>query len=307
MAPRPFFLKPPLALAIFACFAIVGCFLNSQTAAMPAGKMNDPRFPAEMLLSQGHFELALNSFKELLDRGHADPYIFRGIVKSYRGADRMKEAESFIKQYLIEKPGTSAAQYGLGYHYFLIEEFPKAEEFFQRSVLADPKNALAWNNWGVVDSANKSYPAAVEKVHKAMSIDPSEPMFFKNLEIIYREMGSPDKFRTDYEAARKKGDRPLTLGYGKALARSMRQEGFKLYAQGELDQCIQKFKTMVALYEEIKYEPGLVPGYFSLGLLYEEKGDPTTAEKYFRDVLAINPNHIQAREKVKQKTDRRIF
>jgi len=36
-----------------------------------------------------------------------------------------------------------------------------------------------------------------------------------------------------------------------------------------------------------------------LGLLNEEKGNVQKSQKYFGQVLAINPNHIQARDKIK--------
>ncbi len=60
-------------------------------------------------------------------------------------------------------------------------------------------------------------------------------------------------------------------------------------------------KPLLDVYRKIDYVNGLVPGLFSLGLLYEEKGDLEKSEKYFREVLAINPEHIQARKKLKGK------
>jgi len=42
-----------------------------------------------------------------------------------------------------------------------------------------------------------------------------------------------------------------------------------------------------------------VPVYFSLGLLHEEKGNIKKSQEYFTRVLSINPNHIQARDKIK--------
>ncbi|MDG1928186.1 MAG: tetratricopeptide repeat protein [Nitrospinaceae bacterium] len=36
-----------------------------------------------------------------------------------------------------------------------------------------------------------------------------------------------------------------------------------------------------------------------MGLLYEEKGNIKKAQEYFARVLSINPNHIQAKDKIK--------
>jgi len=56
---------------------------------------------------------------------------------------------------------------------------------------------------------------------------------------------------------------------------------------------------MVKVYREINYVPGEVAGLFSLAVLYEEKGDRNKAREYFKEVLKINPQHIQTRRKMK--------
>ena len=43
--------------------------------------------------------------------------------------------------------------------------------------------------------------------------------------------------------------------------------------------------------------PGIVAGLFSLAVLYEEQGKVELALEKYREVLKINPEHIQAREK----------
>ena len=53
------------------------------------------------------------------------------------------------------------------------------------------------------------------------------------------------------------------------------------------------------IYQEIEDIKGQVPALFSLGLLQEEKGNTQKAQEYFSQVLAINPNHIQARDMIK--------
>ena len=81
-----------------------------------------------------------------------------------------------------------------------------------------------------------------------------------------------------------------TVNDGKVLAKNLRQEGFRLYSQGEIDKAIEKFSEMAERYGEIDYPGGIVPAYFSLGLLFEEKGDTEKARNYFLKVLEINPN-----------------
>jgi len=73
-----------------------------------------------------------------------------------------------------------------------------------------------------------------------------------------------------------------------------------LYSDGDVPGAIEKILAMVDIYREIEHTPGLVAGLFSLGLLYEERGDVERSRENYRNVLKINPNHIQAREKVRQ-------
>ena len=96
---------------------------------------------------------------------------------------------------------------------------------------------------------------------------------------------------------RKSKQRALT--YGKVLARVIRQKAFGFYSKGELDNTILGFEEMLKIYQEIDDIKGQVPVYFSLGLLHEEKGNIKKAQEYFTRVLSINPNHIQAKDKIK--------
>jgi len=155
------------------------------------------------------------------------------------------------------------------------------------------------NSLGAVRLSKKSYTQAVNLVRKAIQINPKEPMFFMNLETIYKQMGDPSLIIADYNFyLKEKEDLDLIRGYGMAVARSMRQSSFRLYNEGHLDQAILKWLKIERVYKEIDHNAGLVPVYFSIGLLHEEKDDRKNAQKYFNRVLMLNPLHIQAKERL---------
>jgi len=56
---------------------------------------------------------------------------------------------------------------------------------------------------------------------------------------------------------------------------------------------------MLEFYREIDHQPGVVAGFFSLAVLYEEQGEIEQAVTYYREVLKINPQHIQAQERMR--------
>ena len=273
------------------------------------GAVENPSHPSELnlsarqkagfLLARKQYEEALQVYKSLLKEEGEDGALFRGLVKAYEEAGKLNEAENFIKDYLSAHPGSSAGQYGLGYFYYLRGDDSRAQARFEEAVRMRAGNALAWNNWGASLSRTKSYTLAVEKVKEAIRLDSSNPMYYNNLQRIYRERGSAGLFIADYNRYVKEGPRLVAQGYGRLIATTMRQEAFQHYSQGNLDSAIRKFREIVVIFEETGYRAGLVSVFFGLAVLHEEKGDEEMAQKYFKDVLSINPNHLQAREKVK--------
>lgn len=252
----------------------------------------------EFLLSQSRNEEAAALFRSLMSKGDAGGYVFRGLIRAYRNMGQLKAVRQQVDAFLEANPGSPGALYGLGYIFYLSEDIVKAEEYFKQAVASDARNALALNNWGAVLARKKSYTQAAEKVREAIQVNPSEPMFFRNLETIYRETGEPGLIFADYQKYLEQGAPELARGYGKAVARSLRQKSFQLYAQGRLDDAITQFLEVEKVYKAIEHGSGLVPVYFSLGLLYEEKGDAQSAQKFYKRVLKINPLHLQAKDRL---------
>jgi len=253
---------------------------------------------ADFLLMQSLNEEALLLYQSLIVRDETSGYAFRGLVRAYKGMGRLGDAESWLESFLAGNPNSSPALYASGYIFYLKEDMKRAEELFNKALELDANNALALNNLSAVLLYKKSYAQAVNLVHKAIRINPKEPMFFSNLETIYKRMGDPDLIVTDYNFYLKEEDSDLIRGYGMAVARSMRQSSFRLYNEGHLDQAILKWLKIERVYKEINHNTGLVPVYFSLGLLHEEKDDRKNAQKYFNRVLMLNPLHIQAKERL---------
>ena len=257
-----------------------------------------PMQRADSLLMQSLDEEALLLYQSLIIKDGTSGYAFRGLVRAYRGMGRLSDARSWLENYLVGNPDSSPALYASGYFFYLKEDMKRAEELFNKALELDANNALALNNLGAVLLSKKSYAQAVNLVHKAIRINPKEPMFFSNLEKIYKRMGAPDLIITDYNFYLKEGGADLIRGYGLAVARIMRQSSFRLYNEGHLDQAILKWLGIERIYKEIDHKAGLVPVYFSLGLLHEEKDDRKNAQKYFNRVLMLSPLHIQARERL---------
>jgi tetratricopeptide (TPR) repeat protein len=185
----------------------------------------------------------------------------------------------------------------LGYAFYLQGRLEESRRVLIEALSFDRENALALNNLAAVLVELKEYASALKRVKEAINIAPNELMFYRNLQMIYTSSGQPDKFEEEYRHLLAEGFPEKAKGYGLVLAQQLRQKSFRLYAEGKIDAAISTIISMSELYHEINHKPGMVASLFSLAVLYEEQGKAELALEKYREVLKINPRHIQAREK----------
>ena len=256
-------------------------------------------------LKEGEFFLlaqkpgeALKVFKNLWQQEPRNNYAVRGIVRSYHALGKLQEAVSLLSPYLEKHSQSSSAAYGLGFAFYLQGKFEESRRVLNTALSLDRENALALNNLSAVLAELKEYADALKRVKEAINISPNEWMFYRNLQMIYASSGQPDQFEKEYRQLLAEKVPVKTKGYGLILAQQLRQKSFKLYVDGKIEECINAIIAMLDLYREINHVPGIVVGLFSLAVLYEEQGKGELALEKYREVLKINPQHIQAREKM---------
>lgn len=252
---------------------------------------------AEVLFARGQYKESIEKYKEVLKSEGETSYIFRTMLKAWKAMDDLNSAEKFLNNY--QTSTSTHVWYAFGYLNYLREDYPNAEKSFEQAIKMDSKNGLAWNNWGAILSEKEEYTLAVKKVQRAIDVNPRETIFVRNLNAIYKKMGDLDRFENEYKKLLERKSKQRALTYGKVLARVIRQKAFGFYSKGELDNTILGFEEMLKIYQEIDDIKGQVPVFFSLGLLHEERGNIKKAQEYFTRVLSINPNHIQAKDKLK--------
>jgi tetratricopeptide (TPR) repeat protein len=254
---------------------------------------------AQILFSRKRYKESIEKFKRVLKSEGETSTTFRMMLKAWKAIEGLGDAEQFLTNYQASNKDSTHIWYAFGYLNYLKTDYGNAEKAFEKALQINPENGLAWNNLGAIYSEKKQFVLAIEKVKRAIQTDPKESMFFLNLQKIYQEMGEPDRFANEYKNLQQKSSDHLAWGYGKTLVRVIRQRAFAFYSKGDLDNAILGFEDMLKIYQEIGDVKGQVPALFSLGLLNEEKGNVQKAQNYFARVLAINPNHIQAKDKIK--------
>ena len=273
-------------------------YVSAQT---PSHERPDPTpiDKGNYYLANKQFQQALDIFEEISKREPANSHAFRGMVRSWEGLNQFEKGEKYLNDYLLQQNKSDSALYALGYIHYLKKNFNTSEEFLTKAIEVNPKNSLALNNLGAVYAQQNKITKAEEIIKKAIVLQPTEMIFYTNLFKVYSEAGYPEKLLTDYRESAKMNSPAVTYGYGITLARYKRQEGFKFYSQGHLDKTIDSFLELLNIYKEIKRASGVVATLFSLGVLYEEQGNTIKAKECFLNVLEINPNHLQARERIK--------
>jgi len=267
---------------------------ESMEFALPPHQMG------ETLLNMRQYQPAASIFLKLFETEAENPYVVRGLVKAYAGMRKLSEARTQLESYLEKHPDSSSALYGLGLALTIQQEVKEAELRLHQALEKDPKNSPAHNTLAVLLYDRKEYPAAVGHLRQAADLTPGDLLIYRNLWRTYREMNQTDVFLQEFEAAKKNGPREKALGYGRAYAGEIRQQAFTLYQKGDRPGTIEKMKAMLGVYQQIDHAPGLVSGLFSLGLLVEEENRPKEALEYYRKVLEISPNHIQAQERLQE-------
>ena len=285
---------------LLAC-ALISPVVRFASAQVPGHEILPPTSMAKgsYYLSTKQYQQALRLFKELVQKEPSNNYVFRSLALAWDGLGQIIEGEAYLKDYLSAHPMSGPAMYGLGFLYYLDGRWDESEQLLNKAIASDPENALALNNMGAVYAQQKNFFKAEALVKKAIGYRPTELMFYKNLFGVYKEAGAKSKFAYEFHQRVRKNSTVVARGYGITLARHKRQEGFRLYSQGKLNETIDTFLELFSIYSDIKRDSGIIASLFSLGILYEEQGDLIKARQSYNNLLKINPKHLQAQERIK--------
>ncbi|QPJ63512.1 MAG: tetratricopeptide repeat protein [Candidatus Nitronauta litoralis] len=267
---------------------------ETQEFALPPMQMG------ETLLKMGQFEGAEAIYSKLFETGAENPYVVRGLVKAKAGLKKIEEVTGFLEEYLKKNPDSSSVLYGLGLASFINKNSEKAESYLNRAIEKNSQNSPAYNTLAVLYFDKNDYQNAIKKLQTAIDKSPGDLLVYRNLLRTYQAMGKEETFLKEFEAAKAQKSRANTLGYGRAYAAYLRQEGFKAYGAGNVNKTFEQMTAMLKVYQDIKHPTGEVSALFSLALLEEERGQKNAALEHYRKLLKINPDHIQARERIKE-------
>ncbi len=165
---------------------------------------------AELWESQGHYDLAINEYREILARDPHRPGIHyrlgRALLSQSRQAKSPEEAQKVQQGALAEfqkelqlDPTSSNAAYEAGEIYRKMGQLEKARELFETAVKYYPDFEEAQTGLGRVLIALGKPDAALAHLRKAVSLNPEDDVTYYQMALAFRALGKTDERRAALE------------------------------------------------------------------------------------------------------------
>lgn len=145
---------------------------------------------------------------------------------------------------------------------------------FKTCLEHNPQHVDALYQLGSIYVKQKNWKEAIDAFHKIIAIDPTSQKAYNNIGVIYHMLNSLSEAIVYYEKSLSLGSDVNTLAnLGAAYTKTK-----------QLDKAISSYEQALA------FDPKAVSVITNLAGTYFEMGEFKKAEKYFRQILDINPN-----------------
>ncbi len=134
-----------------------------------------------------------------------------------------------------------------------------------------PKNADAWANLGMAETALGKEAAALESLQKALCFDPRHRDALRRLAALLKKLGRGGEAVPFYERAMAE----------RATAETHFEFGELLFGLGQRDRAIEQYRRAIEL------APGLAEAHFSLGNALKDQGKIEEAAAHYRRAVEL--------------------
>ena len=243
-----------------------------------------------MALSQvGETAAATRAFQNslLLHRNNAQVYFYLG--QSLGKLNRPEEAAEQFRRAVELNPLSAEYRLELGRALGVVGDREEGTRHLQEAIRLDPSNFGAHHALGVIRRDGGDLEAATAALQKALTLKPADPDVRNSLAVAYMKQGRFDEARKGFETL--VGEWPDRLDYRINLSVVL----FNLEAhQASLETCI----------EAIRIDPEYVPGYTTLGSMFQELGAFGRARAAYQEALKRDPANPLALDGMKTLGDR---
>ncbi len=227
----------------------------------------------------GSQELAQTRLKYVLERAPRNVYARRVLAASYARAGQTQKALETLEPAIsggLKDPAMLALA---GEVYMQLNDYEKAEGFFEKAAMLDPKNARMRTGLGLSRLAGGDVDAATADLENAVQLDTARTQSDVLLVAMHLQRKNFDKaLKAAQSLISKQPDSPV---------------GHNLAAAAYLGKRDEK-AARAALLKALEVQPTYVPAAANLAQLELQSGDKKAARKWLEEIIAKDNKNVQA-------------
>ncbi len=214
-------------------------------------------------------------------------------AQAHMDAEEYEAAKQALEQIVESDDQNAEAHFLLGLAYFNLQEYSKAEEFFNRALDLDPDRAAAvHHNLGVLAYQMGEMNTAVQEFQSALEIDSKDPDTHYQLGAAYLvmafPMGAMEPEAEYIEKSQAEFERALELAPNKPEALVGLANVYMF--QNQIAEAIE------LLEQAVEQNPNLREGLFALGRAYALSGQTDLAKETLERFLETDPPNVWAQQ-----------
>ncbi|MBI3416642.1 MAG: tetratricopeptide repeat protein, partial [Verrucomicrobia bacterium] len=235
------------------------------------------------VLADGHqFAQATAALRKATELDANDAAAHTGLGMVFHERAQFDEAERYYRKAIELDPKDSAPHNNLGNIFREARgKLDEAEKFYRQAIVLSPDDGEPYLGLGMVELARGNLAEAERLARKALALSPESSSINNNLGEILRARGQLDEAEKRYRKALELD--PDHLGaYGNL--------GILHAIRGQPAEAEKMFRALLSRVSDSQLSVKL-PALVNLAKVCGDQGKLEEAEKFFRQALALSPNH----------------
>lgn len=197
----------------------------------------------------------------------------------YEQVNDYQKAELYYNKYLDINPFATNVWYNLGILYTLSDDFDRAIEAFDYAIAVDPKNASAYYNKANTLANNESYLAAIKCFYQLEEFEPNNPKLYCSIGECYEKLKDFDNALKMYRKS---------LGLNPALAEAYYGIGVVMLETKQYNMALDLIAKAKAL------DPENYDFWLGLAKVKYEMNRVDEALDAYHEAISLNPDEPDA-------------
>ncbi len=225
------------------------------------------------------------------------------IASRYHQKNRLTEAQEVYQQILEQQPDQLDALQGLALIAQHLEDYETAEKLLHQALQSYPNSVKVWFSLGNLHQVQGKFTEAVTAYQGALSIQPNLAPIYNNLGYTLQQLNKLDDAIACYQKALSIQPNfvevEVNLGNALDLQGKLSSEQKARYAALNNDLGVNQknsgdLKTAETYYRQaIALQPDLVIAHYNLGIVFQETGKLEEAINCYQNIVSLKPNDTE--------------